>query len=397
MTSRSTDQAEATAAARRALVRRLFPDGIPALWCPTLTHFSAPGRPDGDRIGRHLRWIAPYVRGILVPGSTGEGWEMSDAQVRDVLSVALDAAQAAGIQVLVGVLKTEVGAVLECIDSTVAWLKARTGADAAEDALARSHVVGFTVCPPKGSQLSQSAIGASLGRVLDLDLPIALYQLPQVTGNTMLPETVEALAARYANFYLFKDTSGQDQVALAGLWPVSDRATPRTEGLPDPGRPPVGCCGGVRRPAPNLGRDLGGVFLVRGAEGDYTAWPKTAGGPYDGFLLSTANVFARQFHEILGLLDAGDREAAIELAQRVERVVKPCFALVADFPAGNPFTNANKLLDHVMAYGPAAATVELPLLFGGARLPAGWVATASRLLAENRLLPEDGYCACRKS
>jgi outer membrane protein assembly factor BamB len=36
------------------------------------------------------------------------------------------------------------------------------------------------------------------------------------------------------------------------LWPVSDRATLPTEGLPKPGRPSVGRCGGVRRPAPNL-------------------------------------------------------------------------------------------------------------------------------------------------
>ena len=62
-----------TQASRQALQARLFPDGIPRLWCPMLTHFRAAREPDAVRIRAHLSVLARNVGGILVPGSTGEG------------------------------------------------------------------------------------------------------------------------------------------------------------------------------------------------------------------------------------------------------------------------------------------------------------------------------------
>ena len=217
---------------REKLITVLFPTGVPRLWCPTLTHFRAKGELDPMRMERHLNHIAPYAKGLLVPGSTGEGWEMSDDDIRRLLEVVLEAARPAGVQVLVGVLKHTVSDMLRCIDSTVTWLKSRANAATSAEALARSGVVGFTVCPPKGGGLSPAEIDGALSRILERGLPTALYQLPQVTGNEMSPETVAALAARFSNFYLFKDTSGNDRVARSGL-------------------------------------ELDGVFLVRGAEGEY--------------------------------------------------------------------------------------------------------------------------------
>lgn len=79
----------------------------------------------------------------------------------------------------------------------------------------------------------------------------------------------QALAGRHPNFILSQDTSGADRVALSGL-------------------------------------ELEGVFLVRGAEGGYDRWTKPAG-PYDGCLLSTANTFAAELHEVQALLAAGRR------------------------------------------------------------------------------------------
>jgi dihydrodipicolinate synthase/N-acetylneuraminate lyase len=65
--------------------------------------------------------------------------------------------------------------------------------------------------------------------------------LPHVTKNELAPETVAALVDRCPNVFLFKDTSGTDRVALAGL-------------------------------------GLGRVFLVRGAEGGYSGWLTPVGG-----------------------------------------------------------------------------------------------------------------------
>jgi len=69
---------------------------------------------------------------------------------------------------------------------------------------------------------------------LELGVPVALYQLPQVTLNEIGPELVSNLAGRFPNFILFKDSSGGDRVVLSGM-------------------------------------DLGGVFTMRGAEGTMRA------------------------------------------------------------------------------------------------------------------------------
>lgn len=327
---------------RQTLQAELFPDGIPRLWCPTLTHFQAAHTPDPVRIQAHLTALAPQVKGILVPGSTGEGWEMSDSDIRGLLDIVLDAAAVAGIHVLIGVLKTSVEEMLACLESL-------------EPLRTHPAVVGATICPPKGSALSQEALRAGLAQVLARGWPTALYQLPQVTQNELAPETVAALAAEFANIVLFKDTSGADRVAQSGL-------------------------------------DFGGVFLVRGAEkGGYAPWPRMGGGPYDGFLLSTANVFAPELAELLSLLDSGEQAAAVALSQTLETVVSAAFALVAEFPHGNAFANANKVLDHCRAYGADALTIEPPLLYSGARLPQSFIAEGIALLKAHGLLPTYGY------
>ena len=319
---------------RQALQAELFPSGIPRLWCPTLTHFHAAHEPDPERIAAHLNALAPYVKGILVPGSTGEGWEMTDSDIRGLLDIVLAAAETQGIRVLIGVLKTSVEEMLACLD-------------ALEPLRTHPAVGGVTICPPKGSGLSQAAIHDGLAQVLARSWPTALYQLPQVTQNEMSPETVAALAAEFANVILFKDTSGLDRVAQSGL-------------------------------------DFGGVFLVRGAEkGGYAPWPRTAGGPYDGFLLSTANVFAKELMEVLN----APPEQARLLSARLETVVSAAFARVADFPHGNAFANANKVLDHVMTYGAQAVHVAPPLLYSGVRLQVEFIEQGAALLATHGFFP----------
>ena len=327
---------------RRAIQMRQFPKGIPTLWCPTLTHFRAAREPDALRIRSHLVALSPVVHGILVPGSTGEGWEMNDADILTLLEIVLDAAEKSGVRVLVGVLKTNIDDMLACLDSM---------------ANIREHpaVAGFTICPPKGSDLTQQAIRDGLARVLKRGWPTALYQLPQVTQNEMSAETVAGLASEFPNFILFKDTSGLDRVAQSGL-------------------------------------DFGGVFMVRGAEqGGYAAWPRQAGGPYDGFLLSTANVFASELAEMLRLLDEGNIEAARAISEKLVDVVSQAFATVKEFHFGNAFANANKILDHCLAHGDDALHIEPPTLYSGVQLPKRFIESAFAMLREHSLLPQSGY------
>lgn len=346
--------ANSTATARRALIDRRFPGGIPRLWCPLITHYDGDGHIDGARMAAHLKHLSPHVKGFLIPGSTGDGWEMNDAEIQRVLDLALDQAARLDFQVLIGVLKTAAAEARRTILGTTSRLRSLTGAGDDVAALTQARVAGFTVCPPRGRDLTQEQISAGLESVLQTGLPVSLYQLPQVTENTMTPGLVAALAARFSNFILFKDTSGADAVALSG-------------------------------------ESLAGVFMVRGAEGDYARWLKETGGPYDGFLLSTANCFGRELHQIIRDLELGRREAAVARSQRLTAAVKNAFDAVQAVPQGNPFANANKAMDHFFAHGPNAEQAPSPRLHAGVRLPMEVVRNIGEILVRHRLMPERGY------
>lgn len=343
-----------TAVTRRELLARLFPDGIPSLWCPLITHYDCDGAIDAERMAAHLRHLAPSIQGYLIPGSTGDGWELNDEEVRRLLEIALGQACALNLHLLIGVLRTDAAEALRVISDTMSWLAKRTASDNAETSLVRSRVSGFTVCPPRGKDLSQEKIGESLASILRAGLPTALYQLPQVTLNEMSPELVTALARQFPNFILFKDTSGADHVALSG-------------------------------------QKLENVFLVRGAEGDYIRWLKAAKGPYDGFLLSTANGFAHEFRQILEHLAARRVKAAQELSGRLTACINEVFGIVTGLPQGNAFANANKAIDHFFAWGAKAHTAPPPRLHAGSTLPPDVLRNTGDALARHGLLPERGY------
>ncbi len=124
-----------------------------------------------------------------------------------------------------------------------------------------------------------------------------------------------------------------------------------------------------------------------------TRWPRSAGGPYDGFLLSTANVFGDRLAQMMELLGNGQAAAAQRVIAPVEKVVPQVFQLVADLPWGNPFTNANKAMDHFMAYGSSATSSAAPYLHDGQSIPAEVIDATRKLLDQAGLLPDVGYLA----
>ena len=89
-------------ASRMDLARTLFPEGIPTLWCPPLTHFAQDGSIDAARIRAHLRFLRPSVPALLVPGSTSEGWELSVEQEARLVDIALECAAEMDFSILVG-------------------------------------------------------------------------------------------------------------------------------------------------------------------------------------------------------------------------------------------------------------------------------------------------------
>src|SRR5436309_3599039 len=181
----------ATVAAQRlAILQRLFPAGVPSLWCPSLTHYDQDLRIDAARIRAHLRHLAPHVKGFLIPGSTSDGWELNDDEFWEVLELALDQAQKLELYLLVGVLKADASEALETLARVLAHLKARTNESDEEKAISKARVCGFTICAPRGKAVSQQDMERGLAPILELGVPVALYQLPQVTQNEIGPELV---------------------------------------------------------------------------------------------------------------------------------------------------------------------------------------------------------------
>ena len=233
-------------------------------------------------------------------------------------------------------------------------LKDLTGVEEQGRRLKAAGVVGFTVCPPRGSARSQEEIYQSFSEILDMGFPVALYQLPQVTENEVAPETFQKLAEKYPNLIFFKDTSGEDRIVLSVI-------------------------------------DTGGVYLTRGAEKEYARWLKAVGGFYDGFLLGSANSFPEQLSLLIEYIGKGDLSSARKLSERLSNTQEEMFALVRTVPWGNQFTNANKTIDHYNAFGPSAHLKEPPMLHAGVRMPAYIIPATGEILKRYGLMPQRGY------
>ena len=341
---------------RRAILHELFPGGIPLLWCPLLTHYRQDGTIDLERMRAHFQFIAPFIKGLLIPGTTGDGWEFTDEEALQVTEFALSISQEYKTRLLLGALRTDTAAVKGMIARMRSLIDAKKpGASATVEGLGASGVCGFAITPPQGKDLSQDEIEAALAGILDMGLPIALYQLPFRTQNEVAPETFERLVRRYSNLIFFKDSSGRDLIPASSV-------------------------------------DKGEVFLVRGGEGDYIKWLELAGGIYDGFLLSVTNSFALELTAMITALEIEDRQTAGDISERITKALFGTIRIVKTLSRDNAFTNANKAIDHFYAFGPRASDREGPMLKGGTRIPREMLQATAEVLAQNKLMPVKGYC-----
>jgi len=262
-----------------------------------------------------------------------------------------------GVRILIGTLRPSTDEVLAFIDRVHA--AAGTSRTATLDdnvaRLAEKGWVGITVCPPVGSDVTQEAIVEHYRTVADAArMPLAVYQLPQVTQNEIAPTTMAKLVAEHEEIILFKDSSGADTIANAA------------EGLDD-------------------------VVLVRGAEGNYAGVLEPLGGNYDGLLLSTGNVFGPQLRTILDRVNAGDHAKAAALSDELTTVVDRLFAAGADAPVGNAFANVNRCVDHVNAHANTWRDHEPPMVFDGSRVPPAVVERIAAILKDAGCVGKSGY------
>jgi dihydrodipicolinate synthase/N-acetylneuraminate lyase len=285
--------------------------------------------------------IRPSVRQFLLAGSTGDGWELDPPEIADILGFGLQQPDSA---FLIGALRPTTAAVIDL----ALKLESRLAKQSHEG---RAYV-GLAICPPVDAGATQRAIRDHFEAVLEAtSSAIAIYELPQVTGCSIAPETLVALAA-HDRVVMFKDTSGKDEIAPAV--------------------------------------DLPEVTRVRGAEGRYLEMLKPIG-PYDGWLLSTGNVLGSGLRAILRLRDAGRRDEAKRLSERIESAVGRLFAAASALDFGNPFSNANRAGDHVLAYGKDWRAAPLPLTRSGRRLPLELVTEAEAVLVSFELVDGNGY------
>jgi dihydrodipicolinate synthase/N-acetylneuraminate lyase len=334
-----------------------FPDGKPPmLWCPVLAHYNTDGSLDTKRMKAHQSWLVKNgVNGFLVPGSTGDAWQMSQDEKLDFMKVCREIAAdipGEGPYLLGGALEATEAETLQVMDK----MTAQAGKD----------IFGFCVCPPRGVP-DEAKMEAALSKFLEKGKFIAVYQLPQVCEVTMPVDLLRRLADKYQSFLFFKDSSGEDATALSGVI-------------------------------------LDGVFMVRGAEGLYAEWlanPIPSG--YHGFLLSTANVYPEQLSALVDKIAAGanggDLKGALDISTRLTRATNKAFSLVTgDLAAGiggNAFTNSAKCVDFWMAHGSNALRQKapLPLLKSGETLPKEMVKQIGATLRKEKLMPTKGYWA----
>ncbi len=319
------------------------------LWVPLLTHFRRGGggtEVDGERTVAHLRALRPHVRQFLLAGSTGDGWELSQDHFSDIIRLARRADAFAGCRLLIGVLRPDT-------DTVVAWAR-HVERSLERDGMPAGEHVGLAVCPPIDPGASQDTILAHYRAVLAATTSdLAVYQLPQVTGCAIEPETMRVLA-REPRVTMFKDTSGEDAVTRSGL--------------------------------------VSGVVMVRGAEGGYVDALRPTGG-YDGWLLSTGNVFGPVLRRMLDLHAHGHRERAGALSAMMTTMIDALFREASAVPFGNPFSNANKAADHLLAAGRDWRARPLPVAVGGNDLPLTLLEAVEDLVGHFPAMAAQGY-AC---
>jgi len=345
---------------REAILNTILPDTPFHLWVPALTHYCEYGegvRIDESRMLAHGREMARDVKLWMLAGTTGDGWDLSDGQVERLLQLALsDEFRSLGARVLMGALRPATDEALGLVERIRSVLGLRDGAsmEARVQALAERGLAGITICPPVGEGVSQDEIYRHVARVCaEGGLPVVVYQLPQVTGNRIEPATLAALVAEHESIVLFKDSSGEDEVARSGrAWPMP---------------------------------------LLRGAEGDYIRQLKELGGSYDGWLLSSGNAFGPRLRRMADFAGAGRFEEAVRIAETLTALMDRLFEAVGDAPSGNAFSNANRAVDHLRAGGPRWAESPPPLLRDGTRLPRRILERTAQLLAEAEAFPNEGY------
>lgn len=173
-------------------------ESLRGILLPFVTPFDEEAELGVQALGANLeKWNAAGVTGYVALGSTGERVHLSERECLTVIEAARKRVPGS-MAFIVGA--GQQGARLT-IEEVRRW--ATAGADA---------VLVITPGYYKG-EMSQAALKSYYRAVADASIvPVLLYNIPQLTGITLAPETVAELA-EHSNIIGIKDSSG-DIVAL---------------------------------------------------------------------------------------------------------------------------------------------------------------------------------------
>jgi dihydrodipicolinate synthase/N-acetylneuraminate lyase len=306
---------------------------FPLLWFPPLTYYRAGGMMDIDKMTEKLAKIYPYCRGVLIPGSTGDGWVLSQEKQEALVRFFLNGFPFGRFSVMIGALKPTAGETIAAINRWCEILCEVSGLSTPMEAMQALDVKAFVFCVPAGIQDRATQL-REMGRILALGLPMAFYQLPVVTGVTVDAAVIAELAGKYDNLIIAKDSGGKDEMAKSGL----------------------------------LAKRL---MLFRGAEGDPRDMLRGESPLYDGLLLATVNCFARELSELVE--SGGTYDGYGE-------VICKMFSAV-DHPVSNTFSDAVRAICHAQEYRERAADIPC-YCYNGDTLPADLIDTAFTCLRD---------------
>jgi 4-hydroxy-2-oxoglutarate aldolase len=177
---------------------RLSAESLRGILIPFVTPFDEVGEVDARAVRANLeKWNEAGVSGYVALGSTGERVHLSERECLTVIETARETIPAA-LSLIVGAGQQSTRLTIEEVKR---WINA--GADAV-----------LLITPGYyRPQMTQDALADYYRAVADAStVPVVLYNIPQVTGITLAPETVAALA-EHENICGIKDSSG-DVVAL---------------------------------------------------------------------------------------------------------------------------------------------------------------------------------------
>ncbi|MFJ7149067.1 dihydrodipicolinate synthase family protein [Streptomyces sp. NPDC100445] len=158
---------------------------------PLVTPLDRQGRVRADDVARLVDSVRAEVTALMPTLSSGEGWLLTEAQWRDMVTATVRSA--AGLPVIAGVQLPDTAAVVARVR-----LAAELGAD------------GVAVTTPFGAGVGQDDIVAHYEQVLDAGPPVLVYNEEALSGNRIEAETL-ARICRLPGVIGVKESSGDPE------------------------------------------------------------------------------------------------------------------------------------------------------------------------------------------